>query len=72
MNNRTIARLSVIAVIGASLLAVGVVAVISMTEEADALRQSSSVSITQSTSSSGGTASNSASVTQSNSATHSL
>jgi hypothetical protein len=66
MNNNQISRLYAIAVIAASLLAVGVVAAISMVEEADALiRQRNSVTITQSS------GSNSVTVTQSNSATQS-
>jgi hypothetical protein len=74
MNNSQKSRLSVIAVTAASLLAVGVVTTISMTEEADArnwLSQSNSVSITQSATSSGGIASNSATVSQSNTASQS-
>jgi hypothetical protein len=75
MNSSEISRLSIIAAIAASLLAVGVVAAISMAEEADArnqISQSSSVSIDQSGSTTGGgTASNTASVTQSNTASQS-
>jgi hypothetical protein len=77
MTNSQISRLSVIAVIGGSLLAVGVVAAISMVEEADAyirnrIYQSNSASVDQSASTTGGgTASNTATVTQSNTATQS-
>jgi hypothetical protein len=71
MNNSPISRLSVIAVIATSLLAVGVVAAISMTEEADAyIRQRNSVSGNQiAVNIGGGTASNTATITQSNTAT---
>jgi hypothetical protein len=55
MNNSQMTRLSVIAVIAASLLAVGVVAVVSMTEEADAWTFQRNIAI------------NSATVSQSNS-----
>ena len=83
--NSKISRLSVIAVIAASLLGVGVVTAISMTEEADAqisvdirnrISQSNSATTTQSAtaSSTGGgssTASNSATVSQTNTASQS-
>jgi hypothetical protein len=75
MNSSQTSRLAVIAVIAASLLAVGVVAAFSMAEEADAgnrISQSNSVTIDQSASTTGGgTASNTATVTQSNSASQS-
>ena len=75
MNSSQISRLPVIGIIVASLLAVGVVAIISMAEEADAgnrISQSSSVAIDQSASTTGGgTASSTATVTQSNSASQS-
>jgi hypothetical protein len=70
MKSSQITRLSIIAVIATSLLAVGVVAAISMAEEADArnrLRQSNSATVSQN--SNGG--SNSATVSQSNSASQS-
>jgi hypothetical protein len=83
MNNSQISRLSVVAAIAASLLAVGVVTAISMTEKADAqisvdirnrISQSNSATTTQTaTASSSGTgsstASNTATTTQSNTAT---
>jgi hypothetical protein len=70
MNNSQTSRLALIAVMAASLLAVGVVTAISMTEEADAfirnwLSQSNSAYVNQNG------ASNSATVTQSNTATQS-
>jgi hypothetical protein len=68
MNSSQISRLAVIAVIAGSLLAVGVIAAISMAEEADAgnrISQSNSATVTQS-----GT-SNSVTITQSNTATQS-
>ena len=77
MNNSQTSRLALIAVMAASLLAVGVVTAISMTQEADAyirnwLSQSNSATVNQNAATSGGgTASNSATVTQSNSATQS-
>jgi hypothetical protein len=75
LNSSQISRLPVIGVIVASLLAVGVVAIVSMAEEADAgnrISQSSSVAIDQSASTTGGgTASSTATVTQSNSASQS-
>jgi hypothetical protein len=67
MNNSQISRLSVIAVIAASLLAVGVITAVSMTEEAEAVNrisQSSSVSVSQS---GGGSSSVTVSVTHSQS-----
>ena len=82
MTNSQTSRLAVIAVIAASLLAVGVVTAISIVKQADAqsvsvdirnrIRQSADASVTQSiTTGAGGscsTCSNTASVTQSNTA----
>jgi hypothetical protein len=67
MNNSQITRLSVVAVIAASLLAVGVVAAISMAEQADAWIFRKNIAINSATISQSNSASQSNSNTQSNS-----
>lgn len=76
MNDSQTSRLALIAVMATSLLAVGVVTAISMTEEANAfirnrITQSNTATVNQNAVSGGGTASNSATVSQSNTATQS-